>query len=122
MKNLIIVICALLFGFNAWAIKLTRIERESKVNKVVTKNFNEIKNCYEKRLDEGLKGKAEVNISWQIDDKGLSKDFKRSTVKPGDEKLYKCLIKKIGIFKFEAAPAGQSFEIEEYPFVISSEQ
>lgn len=114
MKTLIFL---LLFAGVSRAIDLTPTERTAKIGTLLQKKHRQIAKCCGD--SPTAKGKAEINVSWQIDDKGVPKNFTKSKVKPGNDKLFECVTKIIGEITFESAPKGEVFEIIEVPFTYT---
>lgn len=88
------------------------------VKKVVVKNIEKIKACYEARLDDGLKRSGKLVVRWDIDDTGSAKNFREKMNDLDDRKTYECIVNEMKTWKFPAAPKGESATVD-YPFIFS---
>lgn len=94
------------------------------VAEVVNDNKSDIQECYEMAMqkDDSLQGK--ITMAWEVTSGGNARNI---SVKSGDvalrksETLTTCMIRKIRLWSFPKAPAGQVANVS-FPFILSPEK
>lgn len=94
---------------------------KDEIRNVIKSNIKDVRGCYEKALDRNLKVQGKLVAEWRINGDGTVTDAveKQSTL--NDPEMVKCILGKIGTWKFSPPPEDQ-IQVISYPFVFKSHQ
>jgi hypothetical protein len=88
--------------------RLPVLSPDMKVKSLIKKNLNDIMDCYNERLEHGLEGEGDLQISWEINGRGQAAHFAEIKNELQDSELYDCSAEAISQWKF---PVGHAFVV-----------
>lgn len=96
------------------------IDKEA-IRRVIQRNINQIRNCYERGLnrDPSLYGK--IVIQWTIGAGGRVTAAGTKTTTMNSKIVEECCVRQLRSWKFPEPPAGQEAEVS-YPFVFQAQE
>lgn len=98
--------------------KAPRLSQEEKIRSVIKQNLNDIQDCYNQRLQEGLERNGNLKISWDINEVGIASNFVETENDLNDTELYDCSSHAISRWRF---PEGIYFKIN-YKFKLKQKE
>ncbi len=94
------------------------IDREA-IRRVILDNISQIRNCYERILNQKPDLFGKLVIEWDIENKGKVKKAKAIKNTTGSRKLASCVVKRLRSWRFPEPPDDQIARVT-YPFVFAA--
>lgn len=88
------------------------------VRRVVRRNLNQLKNCYERLAQRKRSSAGKVELGWDIYSGGRARNVKVITSQIKDQKMLNCMKLRLASWRFPDPPEGVIGEVK-FPFVFA---
>ena len=90
------------------------------IRRLIRKNRNAIKGCYDRALSTNKNLSGKVVLSWKIAAGGRMIDGKVRSSTLNNSQIENCIINRLKVLKFPEPGAGETALVEKYPFVFKA--